>query len=35
MEIGSMLPATSAQSCLFKWLGEKDHKVTMFQWSEE
>jgi hypothetical protein len=33
--ISSLIPGTSADSCLFKWLSLKRHKITLHGWSEE
>ena len=31
--ISSLIPGTSAESCLFKWLSLKRHKITLHSWS--
>lgn len=33
--ISSLIPGTTAESCLFKWLSLKRHKITLHGWSEE
>jgi hypothetical protein len=33
--ISSLIPGTNAESCLFKWLSLKRHKITLHGWSEQ
>jgi hypothetical protein len=33
--ISSIIPGTSPDSCLFKWLSLKRHKITLHGWSEQ
>ena len=32
--ISSLIPGTTPESCLFKWLSLKRHKITLHGWSE-
>jgi hypothetical protein len=33
--ISSLIPGTTAESCLFKWLSLKRHKITLHGWLEQ
>jgi hypothetical protein len=33
--ISSLIPGTSPDSCLFKWLSLRRHKITLHGWSEQ
>ena len=33
--ISSLIPGTTPDSCLFKWLSLKRHKITLHGWSEQ
>ena len=33
--ISSLIPGTTSDSCLFKWLSLKRHKITLHGWAEQ